>query len=143
MDAAGSRLRPFSGDGGSIVLGWLARLVLVLGLLGLVGFEVLSIAVARVSIEDYGQQAAQEAITTFQQTNDQELAYQAAVAVAEEHGARIPKRTFSISPDAAVSFDIANTATTLVLYRVDRFASWADVRTTIYQEPIEDSGLQQ
>lgn len=143
MEAAGSRLRAAAGEDGSIVFGWLARLTLVLGLLGLIGFEVLSIAVARVSLEDYGQQAAQDAIATFQHTHDPDLAYQSAVAVAEEHGAKIPKRTFAITPDAAVSFDISNTATTLVLYRVDRFASWARVRTTIYQEPIEDSGLQQ
>lgn len=143
MDPAGTSPRNAVGDQGSIVVGWLTRLTLVLGLLGLVGFEVLSIAVARVSLEDYGKEAAQEAIHTYQNTHNPTLAYQSAVSVADEHGARIAKKSFTVTPDGAVSFTISNTATTLVLYRVDRLASLAKVRTTIYQEPIEDGGTLQ
>lgn len=142
MDPAGTAPRRAVDDRGSIVFGWLARLTLVLGLLGLVAFEVMSIAVARVSLQDYGQEAAQDAIHTYQETHNPRLALQSATAVAEEHGATIGKHTFTISPDGAVSFSISNTATTLLLYRVDQMASLAHVHTTIYQEPIEDAGIQ-
>jgi hypothetical protein len=143
MDAAGPA-RPVSvaPDDGSIVLGWLARLTITLTLLGVIGFEVLSIVVARVSIQNYGQEAAQAAITSYQQNHDPALALAAAQVVADQNGAKIAKRSFRVAPDGAVSFDISNTATTLVLYRVDRLASLADVQTTIYEEPFEQAGQQ-
>lgn len=143
MDAAGPA-RPVSvaPDDGSIVLGWLARLTITLTLLGVIGFEVLSIVVARVSIQNYGQEAAQAAITSYQQNHDPALALAAAQVVADQNGAKIAKRSFRVAPDGAVSFDISNTATTLVLYRVDRLSSLADVETTIYEEPFEQAGQQ-
>jgi hypothetical protein len=143
MDAAGpARPVTVALDDGSIVLGWLARLTITLTLLGIVGFEVLSIVVARVSIQNYGQEAAQAAITSYQQYHDPALAYAAAQVVADQNGAKIARRSFRMAPDGAVSFDISNTATTLVLYRVDRLASLADVETTIYEEPFEQAGQQ-
>lgn len=143
MDPADRSYPPVVEDVGSIVVGWLTRLTLVLGLLGLVGFEVMSIAVTRVSMQDYGQEAAQEAISTFQESHDASRAFLAAVTVAEGHGAHISRKSFVLTPDGSVSFVISTTATTLVLYRVDPLADLAKVRTTIYQEPIENAGLQQ
>jgi hypothetical protein len=95
-----------------------------------------------VSIQNYGQEAAQAAITSYQQYHDPALAYAAAQVVADQNGAKIARRSFRMAPDGAVSFDISNTATTLVLYRVDRLASLADVETTIYEEPFEQAGQQ-
>jgi hypothetical protein len=129
-------------DAGSIVLGWLTRVTLTLTLLGVAGFEVLSIAVAHVSIEDYGKSAGQAAVTTFDSSDDVGLAYQSASAVADEHGATIPRKSFQVMPDGSVTFDIRTTATTLVLFRLDLTASLAEVSTTIYEEPFEQAGQQ-
>lgn len=129
-------------DAGSIVLGWLTRLTVTLTLLGVACFEVLSIAVARISIEDYGKSAGQAAVTTYASSDDVGLAYQSASAVATEHNATIPRKSFQVMPDGSVTFDIHTTATTLLLFRLDRTAPLADVSTTIYEEPFEQSGQQ-
>jgi hypothetical protein len=134
-----ARARP---DHGSIVMGWLARLTLMLTVLGVVCFEVLSIAVARFSIEDNGLEAAQAAIGNYQAYGSPKLALAAANTVAEKYGATIDKKSFRVTRDASVSFEIHNTATTLVLFRIGPLADLADVHTTIYDEPFEQSGIQ-
>lgn len=126
-------------DRGGIVVGWLTRLTLVLGLLGLVAFEVLSIAVAHVQVKDIGQSAAQEAITTFQTNGNPALAYESARSYADEHGANIKQKTFVITADS-VSFVLDKTAPTLLLHRVGPLAEYAEVSTKVYAQPIETSG---
>lgn len=127
-------------DEGSIIVGWLTRLTLVLTLLGVLAFEVMSIAIAHIQVEDYGTEAGQEAIDVYQQTRDPRLAYLAATAVATEHQATIPRQSFQVADDGTVSFDLRATAPTLLLFRWSRTADLAEVTTTIYQEPIEQSG---
>jgi hypothetical protein len=122
-----------------MVLGWLTRVALTLTLLGMVGFEVLSIAVTHVQIEDIGQTAAHEAITSFQNHNNVEQAYQAASIYADGHGAQITKKSFTITEES-VTFDLEKVAPTLVLFRWDRLGKYAEVETTIYAEPLESGG---
>ena len=49
------------------------------------------------------------------------------------------KKSFTVSKDA-VSFDLKKTAPTLLLYRLDATAGYAEVTTTIYAEPFVTSG---
>jgi len=143
MEVPAARMRStFRADDGSIVFGWLARVTLTLTLLGIVCFEVLSIVVARFSLEDNGLEAAAAAVTSYQAYGSPRLALTAADTVAEKYGATIVKKSFRVNPDASVSFEIRNTATTLVLFRIGPLASLAEVQTTIYDEPLEASGAQ-
>ena len=143
MDAAAPAPPPAaSRDDGSIVLGWLTRIALTLTILGITVFEVLSIVVANVSMQDYGQLAGQAAITSYASTKSVDQAYEAAVAVADEHNATIPRDSFQMMPDGGVTFDINATATTLLLYRLDQTASLAKVHATIHETPFEESGQQ-
>ena len=128
-----------SDDYGSIVLGWLTRLTLVLGLLGLVGFEVLSIAVAHVQVQDIGQSAAQQAITSFQSNGNPALAYESARAYADDHDSTIRQKTFVITADS-VRFELDKTAPTLVVSRIGALADYAEVSTRVFAEPLETSG---
>src|SRR5215210_4343149 len=84
-------------DAGGIVFGWLARLTLTFALLGLAGFEVLSIAVTHVDVEDVGVTAADRALTRFADTHNSSSAYLEADAYATSHGAVVDKKTFVIS----------------------------------------------
>ena len=133
MTTVWSRLR--ADDEGSIVFGWLGRLTLMLGLLGLICFEVLSIVVTRVALQDTGQTAGDRALTVYAEGHDGYEAYLAADQYAASQNATLVKKTFTISDDA-VSFDLKKTAPTLVLYRLDATAGLAQVRTTIYAEPF-------
>jgi len=126
-------------DRGSIVLGWLTRVTLILTLLGLAGFELLSVLVTRVAIEDIGQTAALEAIEDYKLNHDTAAAFHAASAEAEGQGASIIKKTFEID-DQSVTFELTKTAPTLLLYRVEATAGLAKVETTVYAEPLEEGG---
>jgi hypothetical protein len=127
-------------EAGSIVLGWLGRVVITLTILGVATFEVLSIVVAHVSIEDTGRTAADQALSTYQDSHNKYQAFLAADAYATDNGAELVKRTFTIS-DEAVSFDLKKTAPTLLLYRFGPTEHLAEVRTTIYEQPIVDGGV--
>src|SRR5262245_42521424 len=116
LGSRGSRL--LRDDAGSIVFGWLGRVVITLSLLGIVAFEVLSIAVAHVAIDDVGRTAADRALTRYAETRDNYQAYLAADEYVTENGAELVKKTFEITPDS-VSFEIKKTAPTLLLYRLD------------------------
>jgi len=127
------------GERGSIVLGWLTRLTLIMALLGIIGFEVLSVVVAKVQVQDIGQSAAYEALDSYKQTKNSETAYLAASAYAESHDAQIRRKTFQVT-DSSVTFELDKTATTLFLYRWDRTAGYAKVSTTVFAEPLEAGG---
>jgi hypothetical protein len=127
-------------DTGSIVFGWLGRVTLTLALIGVIGFEVLSIAVTQVSVADTGTTAADRALTVYSDTRDPNAAFLAADQYVASQGGTLVKKTFTISEDS-VSFDVKKTAPTLLLYRWDRTAGYAEVNTTIYEEPFVQSGV--
>ncbi len=130
-----ARLRLGADETGSIVFGWLGRLTLTLSLLGLICFEVLSIVVTRVGVEDIGQTAGDRALTVYAETGDTTKSYLAADQYAASQGAKLVKKSFTVS-DEAVSFDLKKTAPTLLLFRFDATADLAEVDTTIYAEPF-------
>jgi hypothetical protein len=125
---------------GSIVLGWLTRLTLMLTFLGLIAFEVLSIVVTRVQIQDDGFTIGQAAISSYQQHGNPALALAAAQEAADEASATVKPKTFVVHPDGSVSFELMKTARTLLLYRVDHLAGYAEVTQPVLVEPLEQSG---
>jgi hypothetical protein len=133
------RLRLRVDDAGSIVFGWLGRLTLTLVILGLLCFEVLSIVVTHVGVEDVGQTAGDRALTVYAESGNANAAFLAADQYAASQGAVLVKKSFTVSRDA-VSFDLKKTAPTLLLYRLDATAGYAEVTTTIYAEPFVKSG---
>jgi hypothetical protein len=122
-------------DTGSIVFGWLGRITLTLAIIGLIGFEVLSIAVTQVGIADAGATAGDKALTVYADTHDPNAAYLAADQYVTSQGAELVRKTFEITPQS-VTFEVKKTAPTLLLFRWDRTAKYAEVRTKIYEEPI-------
>lgn len=128
-------VRACRGDDGSIVFGWLGRVTVALALIGLIGFEVLSIAVTQVGIADAGATAGDRALTVYAETKDPNAAFLAADQYVTSQGAVLVKKSFQISPES-VTFEVKKTAPTLLLFRWDRTAGYAEVSTTIYEQPI-------
>ena len=118
------------------MLGWLTRITLIFAILGLVGFEVLSIAVTHVQQQDVGQSAGFEAISIYQSSRNPVLAYEAANIYAESHDTHVNKKSFVIT-DESVSFDMVKVAPTLLMYRWDKLAKYTEVTTSVYEEPLE------
>ena len=121
------------------MLGWLTRITLIMVLLGIVGFELLSIVVTRVAIEDIGISAAHQALDDYSANHDRNAALHIASAEAESQGATVVKKSFEISDDS-VTFKLEKVAPSLLLFRAEQTASWANVSTTVYAEPLEAGG---
>jgi hypothetical protein len=126
-------------DAGSIVFGWLGRVALTLTVLALAAFEVMSIVVTHINLEDVGRTAGDRALTVYAETGDPYRAFLAADTYVTESGAEMSRKSFSVSEES-VSFDVKKTAPTLLLFRVDATAGYAEVRTNVYVEPIVESG---
>jgi hypothetical protein len=113
-----------SHDDGSIVLGWLTKIALGLAIVGLLLFEAVSVGLAHMGAQDDARGAASAASDVWQSTHKAELAYQAALSYADEHGDVLSPDDFEALPDGTVSVRITKVATTLVLRHVKPLRSW-------------------
>ena len=116
-------------DRGDIVLGWLTRITIVLGIAGLGLFDAISVGTTAVSLSDQGNMAAREASEAWQETDSVQAAYDAAVASAKEANPLnvVSPKTFTIDPDDTVHLTVSRKATTIVLYHWGRTAEWAEL----------------
>lgn len=114
-------------DRGDIVLGWLTKVIVVLAILGVVGFDGIALLHTRVSAADTADHAAVEARDTWQETKNAEMAYAAAVATAKAGGATIPVNGVVIKGDGTVLVEVHQTAHTFLLRHVSRLKSVANV----------------
>ena len=125
-------------DRGDIVLGWLTKLVVVMALLGVVGFDLVSMGAGRLQAEDEAQAAARAAVTSFKADKDLQAAYEAALAHLSKQGAvgsTISPESFSVAPDGAVTLTLEHTAPTLVVEKVPQVRSWATASATVTGRP--------
>jgi hypothetical protein len=117
------------GDRGSIVIGWLTKIAVALGLAGLVLFDAISIGTTTVSLTDEGDYAARAASENWVANKSVQKAYDAAVAAATEQNPanHVATKTFRIDADGTVHLTISREATTLVVYRIGPIKKWADI----------------
>lgn len=127
--------RPVTSDRGDIVLGWLTKLVVVLSLLGVVGFDLISLASTRFQAEDHAQSAVRAAAAAWSGPLTLQAAYDAAVAEVVEHGDTIEAESFSVLPDGTVTLTLLRAAPTLVLEKVPPLEKHTQVRRTVSATP--------
>jgi hypothetical protein len=125
---AGSTRR-VSDDRGGIVLGWLTRIAVLLGVAGLALFDAISIGSTAVTVTDQGDYAARQASEEWQATKSVQSAYnEAVVAAMEQNPANVvATRDFKVDPDGTVHLTVSRTATTLIVYRVGPIRKWAHI----------------
>ena len=102
-------------DRGSIVTGWLVKLVVFIGVIGLMLFDGLSVTAAKVGAEDDASQAASAAQAEWHNSHNVQAAYNAAVASLVSPSERIVASTFSIDPQGTVRLDLRRTTKTLIV----------------------------
>lgn len=109
-------------DSGSIVLGWLTRVTLVLSAMALLVFDGMALATTRVSLEHRAGDAAAAAAHRWATTKDHGQAYDAAVTSVTEDGqtGTIVPESFVVEPDGTVTVSIEDVPTTLLLHHVPR-----------------------
>jgi len=115
-------------DSGSIVVGWLGKVVLVLGLLGLVAFDGFALVVANFNASDHASMAAREAADTFRRNRgDLQGAYDAALAVVDEDD-EIETDTFTLDERGTVQLYVKREAKTLWMHHIGPLRKFTHVR---------------
>jgi hypothetical protein len=95
-----------------VVIGWLTRIAVVLALLGVVGYDGISIAASRVGAPDDADSAAQAAATSWQQSHNFTTAEAQAAAGLTSTEKLVP-HSLTIAPNGAVTLKIRRTVTTI------------------------------
>lgn len=113
---------------GSIIVGWLTKVTVALVLVGIVGFDVVSVGAAKVSASDNATNAARLGADAYADSRgDINRAYQAALAYAEQHGGTIEPTDFVVERDGTVRVKVKKTATTLLFFRTGATKKWTAV----------------
>jgi hypothetical protein len=114
-------------DSGSIVVGWLGKVALVLGLLGLLAYDGFAVVVANFNAADHAATAAHEAADSLSRTGNVQTAYDAAVAVVDGSD-KVEANTFSVDDQGRVTVFVEREAKTLWLQRVGPLKKWTQAR---------------
>lgn len=120
-----------SGDSGSIVLGWLTRLVAVVAVLGLLAFDGIALAKTSFTAADHATSAAKAAADTYRSSRNAQAAYDAAVAEIPAGSETIDPASFSVDPtDGAVTLEVRAQATTVWMQYVGPLKKYRYVTQT-------------
>jgi hypothetical protein len=115
-------------DSGSIVVGWLGKVALVLGLVGLVAYDGFAVLVANFNAADHASMAAHEAADSlFRNRGDVQAAYDAAVAVVDSDDT-VENTTFKVDQQGRVTVYVDRDARTLWLQRIGPLKKWTHAR---------------
>ncbi|HUR52179.1 MAG TPA: hypothetical protein VMZ11_08650 [Mycobacteriales bacterium] len=111
-------------DSGSIVVGWLGRLVVLFAVLGLLAYDGVAIMVANFAAADDAGVAAGAAADDFRAHKDIQAAYDAAKQAVAGKGDTVETKTFQIAPSGKVTLTIDRHPTTLWMHRVGPLKKW-------------------
>jgi Flp pilus assembly protein TadG len=100
-------------DSGAIVLGWLTKLAVFLGICGLIGFDAISLVHTRLNAANAATTAANAAAESFKTSKSVQIAYNAALATSPD--ATIDTSSFKIATDGTVTLRLHLHATTLLV----------------------------
>lgn len=117
------------GDRGDIVLGWLTKLVVVLGLLGLIAFDAIAVVQSRFQASDRAATAASAAADEYRNSRDVQKAYNAAFATVSGDDT-IETSTFRVADNGTVTLRLHHIATTLIISRIGPIKNWAEAVET-------------
>jgi hypothetical protein len=120
--------RNYGRDQGDVILSWLSRIVVVLAITAIIGFDALSIAVAHVSATDDANTAAVAASAAWR--NDKGAltpTLLAAQASASQHDETVLPSSLTVESDGTVHLRLQRDATTLVVRHIGPISSWAVV----------------
>ena len=116
-------------DQGGIVLGWLMRVTVVLVVLGVLAFDVFSLAYTNVTtVDDAGIVARSGADVLLESPGDYERAKATSLAEAEELGVRMRGKDWWVDEQGEVHVTVSRTADSLALHYVPQLEKYLTVR---------------
>jgi hypothetical protein len=118
------------GDGGFLVLGWLARVMISIALVGIMLFDSLVLIRGHVHVENTTQAAADAATSSYETNHDYAAARAAAVQAAEMGQETLPANGFTIvHGDVVVTLD--GHVDTLIVGHLPGLRSFATPTATV------------
>jgi hypothetical protein len=124
------------GDNGSIVLGWLTKLIVAIALVGLALFDSLSIGAAHLGASDDANTAAETAVADYRTSHNVQAAYEAAVQTLTSDSESIAPQQFIVEPDGTINLVLRRTTTTLVAQRIGPLKKYAVVVVHATASPV-------
>jgi hypothetical protein len=123
-------MREASGDDrGGIVLGWLLRVSAVLLVLGVIGFDVMSLAYTNVTtVDDASIVAGTGAMVLLEEPGAYEAAREESLQVAEDLGVRMRVKDWWIDEAGEVHVTVSRRAHSLALQHVPQLERYLTVR---------------
>lgn len=103
------------GDAGDIITGWLLQLLVTMAVLGFVGYEVLSVGITAVTLEDTAREVAVVGRDAYRGDQDLAVATRAARQAADDRA--IGLESLSVDGDDVVVV-VEKQARTLVAHRI-------------------------
>lgn len=122
-------------DRGSIVLGWLTKLIVFLAIAGVVAFDGIAITAARLGASDDAYQAASVAAEDFRQHHDVQSAYNAALGTIVSDTETMPAGGFSVDSDGTVHLVLRRTITTVLVQKIGPLKKYAAVTIHAKADP--------
>ena len=114
-------------DTGSIVIGWLTKLMVAFAIVGVALFDSISIGAARLGATDDASTAAEAASANYRSSHDVQQAYRAAVDTLPSDSESLPPQQFLVQADGTVSLVLRRTTTTLAAHRIGPLKKYAVV----------------
>ena len=114
-------------DNGSIVLGWLTKLIVAIAFVGVALFDSISIGAAHLGATDDANNAASAASADFKTSHSVNSAYEAALGSLPSSSETIPAKTFEVQPDGTVTLVLDRTTRTLVAYRIGFLKKYTNI----------------
>jgi hypothetical protein len=110
--------RGHRGDRGDMVIGWLSRIVLVLAVIAVIGYDAIVAIQSNVTAADQATTAAQAAVTNYTTSKNVQAAYQAALQSAKESNPdnSISPSSFTVSTGGIVNLTVTRPIHTLVAH---------------------------
>ena len=121
------RGRHVRGDRGDIITGWLAQLLVVMAVVGLVGYELLAVAIPALTLDGDAKDVAEAAANAYESTSSEARALEAAEAEAEGHNADV---VGLVVVEDAVEVTVSRATATLFIHRIPGLEGTADVAVT-------------
>jgi hypothetical protein len=107
-------------DRGDIVLGWLTRVVVVLAIVALLGFDGVQVGLSTVQLQDQANDAATAGRDAYASHKDVAEALLAAQATAAEENTQnvVVKGSFVVARDGSVSIELTRPIHTVVAHHL-------------------------
>jgi hypothetical protein len=113
-------MRATGTDIGAVRVGYVTKLAVALAIIGVFGYDGVSVLAVHISTSTDADNAADAASANWQQTHNVTLAYQAASEEVAAHDEKVLTCTtcFSIAPDNTAHVELRRTAHTLLFSRI-------------------------